>query len=94
MRMKSIITLLVAMVFTLGMVSLTFAADVKEAKGTVAKVAGMTLTIKDAAGKEVTVKASNAKDVKVGDMVTVKDGKATKEAASAPAAKKSSSGGY
>jgi len=90
--MKSIITLLVAMVFTLGMVSLTFAADVKEAKGTVTKVAGTTLTIKDATGKEETVKVSNAKDVKVGDMVTVKDGKATKEAA--PAKKKSSSGGY
>ena len=94
MKMKSIITLLVAMVFTLGMVSLTFAADAKEAKGTVTKVAGMSVTIKEAAGKEVTVKVSNAKDVKVGDMVTVKDGKATKEAASAPAAKKSSSGGY
>ena len=92
MKMKSIITLLVAMVFTLGMVSLTFAADVKEAKGTVTKVAGMTVTIKDAAGKEVNVKVSNAKDVKVGDMVTVKDGKATKE--EAPAKKKSSSGGY
>jgi len=93
--MKSMITLLVAMVFTLGMVSLTFAANAKEAQGTVTKVAGMTLTVKDAAGKEVTVKVSNAKDIKVGDMVTVKDGKATKkEAAPAPAAKKSSSGGY
>ena len=89
MRMKSIIALVVAMVFTLGMVSWTFAADVK---GTVTKVAGMTVTIKDAAGKEVNVKVSNAKDVKVGDMVTVKDGMATKEAA--PAKKKSSSGGY
>ncbi|HKN19175.1 MAG TPA: hypothetical protein VJW95_05205 [Dissulfurispiraceae bacterium] len=94
MRMKSIITLLVAMVFTLGMVSLTFAADAKEAKGTVTKVAGMMLTIKDAAGKEVTIKASNAKDVKVGEMVTVKDGKATKEAAPAAPVKKKSTGGY
>ena len=90
MKMKSIITLLVAMVFTLGMVSLTFGADVKEAKGTVTKVAGMTLTIKDAAGKEVTAKVSNAKDVKVGDMVTVKDGKAAKAEAPAPAKKKTS----
>jgi len=92
MRMKSIITLVVAMVFTLGLVSWTFAADAKEVKGTVTKVAGMTVTIKDAAGKEVNVKVNNAKDVKVGDMVTVKDGMATKEAA--PAKKKSSSGGY
>ncbi len=92
MRMKSIITLLVAMVFTLGMVSLTFAAEVK---GTVTKVSGMTVTVKEATGKEVSVKVSNVKDVKVGDMVTVKDGKATKEAAPAAApAKKSSSGGY
>ena len=87
MRMKSIIALVVAMVFTLGMVSWTFAADVK---GTVTKVAGMTVTIKDAAGKEVNVKVSNAKDVKVGDMVTVKDGKAAKAEAPAPAKKKTS----
>ncbi|MBF0559458.1 MAG: hypothetical protein HQL08_11845 [Nitrospirae bacterium] len=87
MRMKSIIALLVAVVFTLGMVSFTFAADVK---GTVTKVEGKSLTVKDAAGKETKVECSNAGDVKVGDMVDVKDGKATKEAAK----KKSSSGGY
>ncbi len=94
MKMKSIITLLVAMVFTLGMVSFTFAANAKEVKGTVTKVAGMMLTIKDAAGKEETVKVSNAKEVKVGDMVTVMGGKATKEAAPAAPAKKKSTGGY
>ena len=87
MRMKSIIALLVAVVFTLGMVSLTFAAEVK---GTVTKVEGKAIVVKDAAGKETKVDVSNAGEVKVGDSVTVKDGKATKEAAH----KKASSGGY
>jgi sRNA-binding protein len=87
MRMKSIIALLVAVVFTVGMVGLTFAAEVK---GTVTKVEAKSVTVKDAAGKETKVDVSNSSEVKVGDMVTVKDGKATKEAAK----KKSSSGGY
>ena len=87
MRMKSFIALIVAIVFTLGMVSFTFAAEVK---GTVTKVEGKAVTVKEASGKEVKVDVSNASDVKVGDMVDVKDGKAMKEAAK----KKSSSGGY
>ena len=87
MRMKSIIALLVAVVFTLGMVSFTFAAEVK---GTVTKVEAKSITVKDASGKETKVDVTNSGDVKVGDMVTVKDNKATKEAAK----KKSSSGGY
>ncbi len=86
MRMKSIIALLVALVFTLGMVSFTFAADMKEMKGTVTKMDAKSVTIKDAAGKETKVDAV-CKDVKVGDKITVKDGKCMKEA---PAKKKSS----
>ena len=86
MRMKSLIALLVALVFTFGMISFTFAAEVK---GTVTKVDAKSVTVKEASGKETKVDVSNAGDVKVGDMVDVKDGKATKAAA-----KKSSSGGY
>jgi hypothetical protein len=84
MRMKSFIALLVAMVFTFGMVSFTFAAEVK---GTVTKVEAKSITVKDSAGKETKCDVSNPSDVKVGDMVDVKDGKAAKT-------KKSSSGGY
>ena len=90
MRMKSIIALMVALVFTLGTVGLTFAADAKDAKevkGTVAKVDAKSVTIKDAAGKEMKLDAAGCKDVKVGDKVTVKDGKCMKEM---PAKKKSS----
>lgn len=87
MRIKSIIAFLVAAVFTVGMAGLSFAADVK---GTVTKVEAKAIVVKDAAGKETKVDVTNAGDVKVGDMVTVKGGKAMKEAAP----KKSSSGGY
>jgi hypothetical protein len=96
MRTKSIIALLIAIVFAFGVVGITFAADAKEVKGTITKVEGKSITVKDSAGKESKVTISNANDVKVGEMVTVKDGKATVEKAPAAAApaKKSSSGGY
>ena len=86
--MKKVIALVIAMVFVFGLVTLGFAADVK---GTVTKIAGAKVTIKDAAGKESTVDVKNATAVKVGDMVTVRDGTAPKEGGSAP---KKSSGGY
>ena len=77
MKMKSILALLIAIVFALGVVGLAFAADVK---GTVTKIDGKKITVKDDKGKETTVEA-DAKDVKVGDKVDVKDGKVMKEAA-------------
>jgi len=87
MRMKSIIALLVALVFTMGVVGLTFAADkAMDAKCTVSKVDAKSVTVKDAAGKETKMDAAKCKDVKVGDKVTVKDGMCMKEA------KKKSSG--
>ncbi|MCL4492873.1 MAG: hypothetical protein M1510_13420 [Nitrospirae bacterium] len=96
MRMKSIIALLIAMVFTLGVVGLGFAAGMKEVKGSVTKVEGKKVTVKDASGKEHAVEVKNAKDLKVGDNVVVKHGTATKEAAAAaaPAKKKAAAGGY
>ena len=91
MRMKSIIALLVALVFTLGMVSFTFAADVM---GTVTKVEAKSVTVKDAAGKETKVDVSNSKDVKVGDKIIVKEGKCAKDMAPAAAPAKKKSSGY
>jgi len=83
MKARAIIAMLVAIVFTLGVVGLSFAAEVK---GTVTKVEGNKVTLNDDAGKETTVDVKDAKGVKVGDKVTIKDG------AIVPAAKKKVTG--
>ena len=83
MKAKAIIAMFVAIIFTLGVVGLSFAMEVK---GTVTKIEGNKVTVKDAAGKETTVDVKDAKGVKVGDTVTIKDG------AIAPAAKKKVTG--
>jgi hypothetical protein len=80
MRNKNLIVLLIAMVFTLGVVGLSFSAQ--ELKGTVSKIEGSNLTIVDSMGKEQTVKVkdlASLKEINVGDMVSVKDGKVRKE---------------
>ena len=80
MRSKKLIVLLMVMVFTLGVAGLSFSAQ--EVKGTVSKIVGDKLTILDSMGKEQTVKVKDLeslKEIKVGDMVSVKDGKVTKE---------------
>jgi hypothetical protein len=77
MKTKALIALLVALVFTVGLVGLSFAAEVK---GTVTKIDGKKLTIKGADGKETTVEVKEVpKDMKVGDSVTIKDGMVTVE---------------
>jgi len=75
MKTKRIIALLVAVIFTLGVVSLAFAAE--PVMGKITKMDGNKLTIKTK-DKDVTVEVKSAKDLKVGDEVTVKDGMATK----------------
>ena len=80
MRNRKLIVLLMAMVFILGAVGLSFSDQ--EIKGTVSKIVGNKLTILDSMGKEKTVKIKDLeslKEIKVGDMVSVKDGKVTKE---------------
>ena len=80
MNVKRLIVLLMAMVFTLGIVSLSFPAQ--EVKGTVARIEGNKLTIRDDMGKEKTLKVKDLeslKEIKVGDRVLVKDGKVIKE---------------
>ncbi len=74
--MKKIIALLVALVFTFGVVGLTFAVELK---GTVTKIEGKKITVKDAAGKETTVEVKDTAGAKVGDNVTIKDGVVTVE---------------
>jgi outer membrane lipoprotein SlyB len=72
--------LLMVTVFILGVVGLCFSAE--EIKGTVAKIDGDKLTIQDDVGKQVTISVQDKmtlRDLKVGDRVSVKDGKVTKE---------------
>lgn len=78
MMAKRILAMMVVLVFALGLVSLAFAAG--EVSGKITKIDGNKLTIKGADGKETTVEVKSAKDLKVGDEVTVKDGVATKKA--------------
>jgi len=81
MRTKTILALIVVMVFTLGVVGLSFAADSgAKMMGTVTKVDGAKITVKDSTGKETTIEDKTAKDIKAGDKVTVMNGKVTKEA--------------
>ena len=80
---RSLIVLLMAMVFTLGVVGLSFSAQemTQEVMGTVSKIDGDGLTIEDDMGKPTTFKVGDPmilKDLKVGDRVLVKDGKVTK----------------
>ena len=81
---RSLIVLLMAMVFTLGVVGLSFSAQemTQEVMGTVSKIDGNKLTIlDDIMGKEKTVKVKDPeslKEIRVGDRVLVKDGKVTK----------------
>lgn len=81
MKVKAIVTLLVIIVFTLGTVGMAFAtkAGAAEVKGTVTKIDGMKITVKDAAGKETTVEVKDVTGVKVENRVTIKDGKVTIE---------------
>jgi outer membrane lipoprotein SlyB len=80
MKVKRSIILLMAMVFILGVVGPSFSAQ--EIKGTVAKIDGNKLTIQDDMGKQVTISVQDPmtlRDLKVGDRVSVRDGKVTKE---------------
>lgn len=71
MKMKKILVLFIAVVFTLGVVGLAFSAEVK---GTVSKIDGNKITVKDSAGKETTVEVKSVpKGLKAGDKVTIKN---------------------
>lgn len=78
MMTKRLLVLVVAVIFSLGIVSLAFAADA--VSGKITKIDGSKLTIK-AGEKEVTVEVKSAEGLKVGDNVTVKDGVAKKKKA-------------
>lgn len=80
--MKKAIALLMVLTFVFAVAFVSFAADTKKTEvvqGTVTKIEGKKLTIKQADGNEVTVEVKSVKGIKVGDKVTVKDGVVTKE---------------
>ncbi|MGD0883496.1 MAG: hypothetical protein ABSA46_01230 [Thermodesulfovibrionales bacterium] len=77
MAKKRILAVLLVVVFAIGLVGLVSAADV--VSGKITKIEGNKLTIMAADKKEATVEVKSAKDLKVGDEVTVKDGMATKK---------------
>ena len=75
--MKKFLVLLVAVVFTIAVAGLSFAADMK---GTITKIDGSKITVAGADGRETSV-AGDAKGLKVGDKVVIKDGKIMKKKA-------------
>lgn len=75
--MKKALTLVVMLIFVAGLATLALAAS-GEVKGTITKIEGNKLTIKQADGKEVTVEVKDTKGLKVGDKVEVKSGVAKK----------------
>jgi len=75
--MRKVFVLLVAIVFAVAVAGISFAADVK---GTISQIEGSKVTVKAADGKETTIDG-DAKGLKVGDKVVVKDGKITKKKA-------------
>ncbi|MGD1076357.1 MAG: hypothetical protein ABR903_09840 [Thermodesulfovibrionales bacterium] len=76
MTVKRILVVLVTVALAIGLVGLVFAADT--VTGKITKIEGNKLTIMTMDKKEATVEVKSAKDLKVGDEVTVKDGMATK----------------
>lgn len=80
---RKLLVFFVVTVVSLGIASLGISGGMgKEVKGTVIKIEGSKVTIKDAMGHEKTVEPKNPealKDLKAGDPVAVKDGMLTKE---------------
>lgn len=94
---KKLAILLVAAVISLNLPALAISAGMgDDVKGTVTKIEGGAVTIKDATGIEQTVEPKNPDaltDLKVGDQATVKDGMLMKGDGMEPAAP-SPGGGY
>jgi len=85
---RKLIVFFVVVMFPLGLLSLSLAAGMGELKGTVTKIEGGIVSIKDSMGEKM-IKPENPealKDLKVGDEVSVKDGKLIKEGGAGPSA--------
>lgn len=90
MVLKKLLIFLAVAVFSLGLASPVISAGMgDEVKGTVTKIEGTKVSVKDMMGDEKTVEPKNPEalsDLKAGDRVALKDGILTKEggAQSAP----------
>jgi hypothetical protein len=85
---RKLIVFFVVVMCPLGLLSLSLAAGTDELKGTVTKIEGGIVSIKDSVGEKM-IKPDNPealKDLKVGDEVSVKDGKLIKEGGAGPSA--------
>jgi hypothetical protein len=80
MRTKSILAVLFAMLFVLSVASASFADKDKtcEVKGTITKIEGNMVTVKDKKGEEKTVEVKDSSGLKVGEKIKVRDGVAKK----------------
>ncbi len=90
MTAKRIFMLIVVAVFFLGLASPVLSAGMgDEVKGTVTRIEGGKVSIKDMMGSEKTVEPKNPEalaGIKVGDQASVKDGILTKEGGAMPSA--------
>ena len=75
MKLKSIMAGIAVIGFLLGLLGPSYGQGQKmEAKGTVAKVEGQTVLLKEEGGKTLILKLENAQGIKVGDKGEVKNG--------------------
>jgi hypothetical protein len=89
MTAKKLFIYFVVAVFSLGLASPGLSGGMGEAKGTVTKIEGNKVIIKDSMGMEKTIEPKNPealKDLKVGDQASVKEGILTKEGGSGKSA--------
>jgi outer membrane lipoprotein SlyB len=86
-KVKKFLALCIAVLFVISVAGLAFA----DVKGTVTKIEGMKISVKDDKGKETTEEVKDTAGAKVGDQVEIKAGavKIMK-----PAEKKPAAGGY
>ena len=87
---RKLFVFFVVAVFSLGLASASFSQGmVEDIKGPVIKIDGGKVSIKDISGKEKTIEPMNPEaltDLKVGDQVSVRNGKLVKEGGAGPSA--------
>ncbi len=90
MTTRRLFVFFVIAMFFLGLASPGLSAGMgEEVKGTVTKIEGGKVSIKDITGSEKTIEPKNPEaltDLKVGDRASVKDGILTKEGGAGPSA--------
>lgn len=88
--MKRLFAFVMSLIFIVSVAGVTFAGDGAAVEGTVKKIDGKKITVKDTKGKEITVEVKDTAGAKIGDTVEIKGGKVTVKK---PAVKKPEAGG-